>query len=236
SPYRRHAKVFRGCGRGRGGEGGGEQFPRGQHLRCGGKPDGTRLPAESAEDHRSLQCALRQRSPGKGHQRSSHVAVSDRRLHRGRKNFYQHDAALSNGCALSCFGSGPDRSRGRESGPADCRRGSSRTFPAFGYGTGHRCWLTVERCSLRTAEKLGFRIRVSGFVSGYRFSDTARSKSNTPLGVCVRTRFRTVWWNQAQENSAPEGRPSLAQRFSAGKSGRNDSSPGGTTDVLTHTL
>jgi hypothetical protein len=31
------------------------------------------------------------------------------------------------------------------------------------------------------------------------------------------------------EVPAPEGRPSLAQRFSAGKSGRNDSSPGGTT-------
>jgi hypothetical protein len=48
--------------------------------------------------------------------------------------------------------------------------------------------------------------------------------------VCVRTRFRTVWWNQAQENAAPEGRPNLAQRFSAGKSGRVDSSPGGTTE------
>src|ERR1039458_4310784 len=35
---------------------------------------------------------------------------------------------------------------------------------------------------------------------------------------CVRTRFRTVWWNQAQRNAAPEGRPSLAQRFSAGES------------------
>src|ERR1019366_8174250 len=48
--------------------------------------------------------------------------------------------------------------------------------------------------------------------------------------VCARTRFRTVWWNQTQENAAPEGRPSLAQRFSAGKSGSNDSSPGGTTE------
>jgi hypothetical protein len=28
-------------------------------------------------------------------------------------------------------------------------------------------------------------------------------------------------------NPAPEGRPSLAQRFSAGKSGKKDSSPGG---------
>src|SRR5450759_4299517 len=50
------------------------------------------------------------------------------------------------------------------------------------------------------------------------------------FSVCVRTRFWTVWWKQAQENAAPEGRPRLAQRFSAGKSGRNDSSPGGTTE------
>src|ERR1039458_9174251 len=33
------------------------------------------------------------------------------------------------------------------------------------------------------------------------------------------------------ENPAPEGRPSLAQRFSAGLSGRNDSSPGGTAEI-----
>src|SRR5450759_3894480 len=50
------------------------------------------------------------------------------------------------------------------------------------------------------------------------------------FSVCVRTRFRTVWRNQAQENAAPEGRPNLAQRFSAGKSGKKDSSPGGTTE------
>src|SRR5208282_1341083 len=31
------------------------------------------------------------------------------------------------------------------------------------------------------------------------------------------------------ENKAPEGRTNLAQRFSAGKSGKNDLSPGGTT-------
>src|ERR1019366_10589542 len=47
--------------------------------------------------------------------------------------------------------------------------------------------------------------------------------------VCVRTRFRAIRWNEAQESPAPEGRTSLAQRFSAGKSGRNQSSPGGTT-------
>jgi len=32
-------------------------------------------------------------------------------------------------------------------------------------------------------------------------------------------------------NPAPEGRTSLAQRFSAGESGRNDPSPGGTTQI-----
>ena len=52
----------------------------------------------------------------------------------------------------------------------------------------------------------------------------------------VRIRFRTLRWNEAQENAAPEGRPNLAQRFSAGKSGRNDSSPGGIDRVLTHTV
>ena len=39
----------------------------------------------------------------------------------GRENFYQHDAALSPGRALSCFGFGTNRRRGRESRPADCR-------------------------------------------------------------------------------------------------------------------
>jgi cold shock protein len=34
----------------------------------------------------------------------------------------------------------------------------------------------------------------------------------------------------AEETAAPEGRPNLAQRFSAGKSGPNDSSPGGTAE------
>src|ERR1039457_6247686 len=33
-----------------------------------------------------------------------------------------------------------------------------------------------------------------------------------------------------EESPTPEGRPSLAQRFSAGKSATNDSSPGGTTE------
>ena len=65
SPYRRHAKVFRGCGRGRGGEGGGAQLPRRQHLRCGGHLDRTGVPAESAEDHRSLQCRASPARPWK---------------------------------------------------------------------------------------------------------------------------------------------------------------------------
>ncbi len=36
------------------------------------------------------------------------------------------------------------------------------------------------------------------------------------------------------DNPAPEGRPNLAQRFSAGRSGPSHSSPGGTTEKLTH--
>src|ERR1039457_6312080 len=48
--------------------------------------------------------------------------------------------------------------------------------------------------------------------------------------MCVRTRFRATRWNGLAGNPAPEGRPSLAQRFSAGKSGKKDSSPGGTAE------
>jgi hypothetical protein len=36
------------------------------------------------------------------------------------------------------------------------------------------------------------------------------------------------------KNPGPEGRPSLAQRFSAGKSRKDDSSPGGTTEFEAH--
>ena len=39
------------------------------------------------------------------------------------------------------------------------------------------------------------------------------------FSVCVRTRLRSLQWNDIQENPAPEGRPRLAQRFSAGESG-----------------
>jgi len=42
--------------------------------------------------------------------------------------------------------------------------------------------------------------------------------------VCVRTHFRTIQWNKITWDPAPEGRPSIAQRFSAGKIGKNDSS------------
>ena len=38
----------------------------------------------------------------------------------------------------------------------------------------------------------------------------------------------SIRWNEILEHPAPEGRSSLAQRFSAGKSVTNDSSPGGT--------
>src|ERR1019366_8118094 len=41
---------------------------------------------------------------------------------------------------------------------------------------------------------------------------------------CPDSLERPPWWNPA-----PEGRTNLAQRFSAGKRGRNNSSPGGTT-------
>jgi hypothetical protein len=53
--------------------------------------------------------------------------------------------------------------------------------------------------------------------------------STSPHSVCVRTRCRTTGGEKMPEHRAPEGRSSLAQRFSAGENGRNDSSPGGTT-------
>src|ERR1019366_7903920 len=71
----------------------------------------------------------------------------------------------------------------------------------------------------------------SKMVMGWAFSGYGKpwaSYRGHRFSVCVRTSFRTVWWNQAQENAAPEGRPSLAQR--AGKGRKKDSSPGGTTE------
>jgi len=47
--------------------------------------------------------------------------------------------------------------------------------------------------------------------------------------VCVRTGFWAIRWNEELGNPALEGRTNLAQRFSAGKSGKNELSPGGTT-------
>jgi len=50
------------------------------------------------------------------------------------------------------------------------------------------------------------------------------------LNVCVRTSFQASGRDETPENPAPEGRTSLAQRDSAGKSGKKDSSPRGTTE------
>jgi hypothetical protein len=50
------------------------------------------------------------------------------------------------------------------------------------------------------------------------------------FSVCVKTRSWATQWNQVPANLAPKGRPNLAQRFSAGKSGRIHLSPGGTTE------
>jgi hypothetical protein len=50
------------------------------------------------------------------------------------------------------------------------------------------------------------------------------------FSVCMRASFQASWWDEMPENPAPEGRTSLAQRASAGKSGTNNSSPGGTTE------
>src|ERR1035437_1381054 len=50
---------------------------------------------------------------------------------------------------------------------------------------------------------------------------------NCPVLPINATKTRST----AQENPAREGRSRLAQRFSAGKNGKNDSSPGGTTEA-----
>ncbi len=60
--------------------------------------------------------------------------------------------------------------------------------------------------------------------------DLAKRSEDSGFGVWVRTGFRAIRWNEAHENPAPEGQPSLAQRVSAGESATNDSSPGGTTE------
>ena len=53
-----------------------------------------------------------------------------------------------------------------------------------------------------------------GLVSGHRVSAMPQVLRNqTPLGVCVRTGFWAIRWNEELENAAPEGRTSLAQRF-----------------------
>ena len=104
--------------------------------------------------------------------------------------------------------------------------------------------------ALQFAEKLGF-------VSGHRFSDAASrvpsiaplgaevsiwtfsaasptappwANKNTGLSVCARTRFWPNRWDRIALILAPEGRLTIARRFSAGKSEREDSSPGGTTE------
>ena len=47
---------------------------------------------------------------------------------------------------------------------------------------------------------------------------TKYSRSNRTGPQCVRTSFRAVRWNQAQENPAPEGRLPIARRWGGGAS------------------
>jgi hypothetical protein len=67
------------------------------------------------------------------------------------------------------------------------------------------------------------------FWEGPGFSRAATIPIEMGFIVCVRTDVLAIRWNEELENAAPEGRTNLAQRFSAGKSGKNDLSPGGTT-------
>jgi hypothetical protein len=52
----------------------------------------------------------------------------------------------------------------------------------------------------------------------------------------MKTKRKTKRRTGEPENPAPEGRPRLAQRFSAGKARRRDSSPGGTTQFRRFTV
>jgi uncharacterized protein DUF6599 len=67
-------------------------------------------------------------------------------------------------------------------------------------------------------------------VEKHAFNRAVKARRGSGFGVCVKTRFRVARKNEAPYDPAPEGRANLAQRFSAGKSGKNDLSPGGTTE------
>src|ERR1019366_2189233 len=70
----------------------------------------------------------------------------------------------------------------------------------------------------------------SCLVSGYRFSEAESCcKSVAPSGCTEELVFEQPSGTKRRRIQAPEGRTNLAQRFGAGKSGKNDLSPGGTT-------
>jgi hypothetical protein len=90
-------------------------------------------------------------------------------------------------------------------------------------------------------EKIGVERGIGAFYGGKLLK--RQGGEGARFSVCVRTRFRAIQWNEAQENPAQEGRTNLAQRrgpqharfwrdgvegFSAGKSGRSNSRPGTT--------
>ena len=70
------------------------------------------------------------------------------------------------------------------------------------------------------------------------------ARSQRPFRGCGRTGLHAIQRIRSSENLVPEGRSTLAQRFSAGTTGRIDSSPGepalsvaeGDDRVVAHTL
>jgi len=76
----------------------------------------------------------------------------------------------------------------------------------------------VYRCDPRAKfRRLDWLRKNSAFVSGYRFSDTASSsKSEAPFGGWAIPLFPQPVQPLKHQKQAPEGRPNLAPRFSAG--------------------
>lgn len=58
----------------------------------------------------------------------------------------------------------------------------------------------------------------------------SRIRVEQRFSVCVRTAFSERRWSESCRNPAPEGRAILAPRFSAGISGEEAASPGGTAE------
>ncbi len=80
--------------------------------------------------------------------------------------------------------------------------------------------------ALQPAEKLGIRIRASLYRLRKKSPILSTTMEERPFRELT---FAVTGWLGAPKNPAPQGQANLAQRFSAGKTGKIDASPGGTT-------